>query len=264
MTERRDGWQNVMTVAIAVCLVCSVLVSASAVLLKPRQAANITLDKQKNLLRAAGLFSPGDSPASIAAVMQRVEATVVDLDEARDVDDIDPASFDERAAARDPDTSVVVDAEDDIASIRRRGRYATVYRVMDGERLEQLILPVYGSGLYSMLYGFLALGPDLQTIVGIKFYEQGETAGLGARIDSLKWLAQWGGKRALDTSGRPIILVVKGGVFPGDPDATHKVDAISGATITSTSVQDLLHFWLGDNGFGPYLNSLRRQLTEDT
>lgn len=264
MTERRDDWQYVLTVAVAVCLVCSVLVSASAVLLKPRQVANIMLDKQKNLLWAAGLFSPGDSPGGIAEIMQRVEAEVVDLDEARPIDDIDPASFDERAAARNPDTSVAIDAADDIASIRRRSRYATVYRVMDGDRLEQLILPVYGSGLYSMLYGFLALGPDLRTIVGLKFYEQGETAGLGARVDSLQWLAQWGGKKALDTSGRPIILVVKGGIFPGDPDAIHKVDAISGATITSTSVQDLLHFWLGDNGFGPYLKSLRGQSTEDT
>ncbi|NND37080.1 MAG: NADH:ubiquinone reductase (Na(+)-transporting) subunit C, partial [Gammaproteobacteria bacterium] len=172
-------------------------------------------------------------------------------------------SFDQRAAARNSATSSAIDPADDIAKIRRRSRFATVYLVTDGDRLEQLILPVRGSGLYSMLYGFLALGPDLNTVVGLKFYEQGETAGLGARIDSLQWLAQWGGKRVFDKSGRPIILVVKGGVFPGDPDFIHKVDAISGATITSSSVQDLLHFWLGDFGFGPYLQRMRKQMSEE-
>lgn len=263
MTEKRDGWKNVVTVAVTVCLVCSILVSASAVLLKSRQDANIRLDREMNLLWAAGLFEPGDSPDVVERVMLRVDARVVDLDEAWYADDVDPETLDQRAAARNPATSSAIDAADDLAKIRRRSRYATVYLVMDDDRLEQVILPVRGSGLYSMMYGFLALGPDLSTVVGLKFYEQGETAGLGARIDSLQWLAQWGGKRVVDTSGRPIILVVKGGVFPGDPDSIHKVDAISGATITSSSVQDLLHFWLGEHGFGPYLQRMRKQLSEE-
>lgn len=264
MTDRRDGWQNVVTVAVSVCFVCSILVSTAAVLLKPRQDVNIALDRQKNLLQAAGLFQPGDSIDSIQAVMQRVEVRVVDLDAGRYVDDVDPDAFDQRAAARNPATSMALEPQDDLGDIRRRSRYATVYLVRDEGRLQQLILPVRGSGLYSMLYGYVALGPDLRTLVGLKFYEHGETAGLGARIDSLRWLAQWGGKKVVDTSGRPVIQVVKGGVLAGDPDAVHKVDAISGATITSTSVQNLLHFWLGELGFGPYLERLRQQSGEET
>ncbi len=121
-----------------------------------------------------------------------------------------------------------------------------------------------GAGLYSTLYGFIALGSDLRTVVGLKFYEHGETAGLGAEVDNPRWLAQWEGKVALDRSGRPVLEVVKGGVPPGDPDAIHKVDAISGATITSKSVQNLLVFWLDQAGFGPYLETLRRQTIEES
>jgi len=264
MTDKRDGWKNVVTVAVSVCLVCSILVSSAAVLLRPRQAANAALDVQKNLLQAAGLFAPGDSPEVVADLMQRVEARVVDLDAATYADDIDPDRFDQRAAARTDATSIAIDPGADIANIRRRSRYATVYHVREGARVQQVVLPVRGSGLYSMLYGFVALGPDLSTVVGLKFYEQGETAGLGAEVDNPRWLAQWQGKQALDRSGQPVIEVVKGGVPPGDPDAVHKVDAISGATITSKSVEHLLAYWLGDGGFGPYLERLRRQSGEES
>ncbi len=259
MTEQRDGWQHVVAVAASVCLVCSILVSATAVLLGPRQDANAALDMQKNLLQAAGLYRPGDPLENIDALMQGVEARVVNLDQGRYVDDIDPRTFDQRAAARGKLTSMAIDPEADLARIQRRSLYATVYLIMDGQDLAQVILPVHGSGLYSTLHGFIALGSDLRTIVGLKFYEQGETAGLGAEVDNPRWLAQWEGKVALNRDGLPVIEVVKGGVLPGDPDAIHKVDAISGATITSRSVQNLLKFWLDEAGFGTYLKNLRQQ-----
>jgi len=263
MTEQRDGWQHVVAVAAAVCLVCSILVSSAAVLLGPRQAANAALDMQKNLLHAAGLYRPGDPLSNIGALMQGVEARVVDLETGRYVDDIDARTFDQRAAARGRLTSIALDPETDLARIQRRSLYAPVYLIREGPDLAQVILPVHGSGLYSTLHGFIALGPDLRTIVGLKFYEQGETAGLGAEVDNPRWLAQWEGKIALDRAGLPIIEVVKGGVAAGDPDASHKVDAISGATITSRSVQNLLTFWLDEAGFGPYLKNLRQQADEE-
>jgi Na+-transporting NADH:ubiquinone oxidoreductase subunit C len=259
MAERRDGWKNVVTVAVSVCLVCSILVSTTAVVLRPRQQANVALDVQKNLLQAAGLYRPGDSRDAVRELMQTVEARVVDLDAADWAAGIDAATFDQRAAARGAVTGVDIDRGADLAQIRRRSRYATVYLVRDRGSLRQVILPVRGSGLYSMLYGFVALGPDLRTVAGLKFYEQGETAGLGAEVDNPRWLAQWRGKQAVDEYGTPVIEVVKGGIVPGDPHVDRKVDAISGATITSTSVQNMLTYWLGDDGFGPWLERLRRQ-----
>ena len=198
MTDAKDSWKNVVTVAVSLCLVCSILVSATAVLLAPRQAANATLDVQRNLLQAAGLLKPGDSAERIAELMQGVEARVVKLDDGSYVDDIDPAAFDQRAAARADETSVALRPDEDLAKIKRRSRYATVYLIRDGDRLRQVILPVRGAGLYSTLYGFIAMGADLRTIIGLKFYEQGETAGLGAEVDNPRWLAQWEGKVALD------------------------------------------------------------------
>lgn len=264
MTEQKDGWKNVVTVAVLLCLVCSVLVSATAVLLGPRQAANATLDTQKNLLLAAGLLKPGDSNDRVAELMRRVEARVVDLGDGSYADEIDPDTFDQRAAARGEATSIAIDPQADVARLQRRSIHATVYLIAEGGSLRQLILPVRGAGLYSTLYGFIALGPDLRTVVGLKFYEQGETAGLGAEVDNPRWLAQWEGKVALDRVGRPTLEVVKGGVDPGDPRAIHKVEAISGATITSRSVQNLLRFWLDEAGFGPYLERLRQQSAEDS
>lgn len=264
MIDGKDGWKNVVAVAASLCLVCSILVSSTAVLLAPRQAANIALDVQKNLLQAAGLLRPGDSMRKVGELMQAVEPRVVQLSDGTYVDGIDPDSFDQRAAVRDKTTSVAINPEADLARIRRRSRYATVYLVKDGDALRQVILPVRGAGLYSTLYGFIALGRDLRTVVGLKFYEHGETAGLGAQVDNPRWLAQWEGKVALDRLGRPVLEVVKGGVAPGDPDAIHKVDAISGATITSKSVQNLLIFWLDEAGFGPYLNRLRQRSVEES
>jgi len=264
MTDAKDDWKNVFAVALSLCLVCSVLVSATAVLLAPRQAENVTFDAQKNLLQAAGLFRPGDSPGRISELMQGVAARVVNLSDGSYVDDIDPATFDQRAAARADSTSMVLSPQMDLARIQRRSLYATVYLIREGGKLQQVILPVRGAGLYSTLYGFIALGSDLRTVIGLKFYEQGETAGLGAEVDNPRWLAQWEGKVALDRAGRPVLQVVKGGVRPGDPDAIHKVDAISGATITSKSVQNLLRFWLDEAGFGPYLERLRRQSSEES
>lgn len=264
MTDAKDEWRNVLAVALTLCLVCSVLVSLTAVLLAPRQAANATRDVQKNLLLAARLLGPGDSLDEIDTLMQRVESRVVNLQDGTYVEDIDPGAFDQRAASRDKSTSVAIDPQEDVARIRRRSLYATVYLIRDGEKLQQLILPVRGAGLYSTLYGFIALGADLRTIVGLKFYEQGETAGLGAEVDNPRWLAQWEGKVALNRTGRPVLEVVKGGVAAGDPDAVYKVDAISGATITSKSVQNLLRFWLDEAGFGPYLERLRQQSAEES
>ena len=85
---------------------------------------------------------------------------------------------------------------------------------------------------------------------GITFYRHAETAGLGARIGELEWRALWVGRRALDEEGTPRIEVVKG---RADRTSPYEVDGISGATLTGNGVTAALRFWLGEDGFGPYL-----------
>jgi Na+-transporting NADH:ubiquinone oxidoreductase subunit C len=106
------------------------------------------------------------------------------------------------------------------------------------------------------MYGFLALDKDLATIRGLSFYKHGETPGLGGEVDNPVWKAKWPGRLAFGEAGTPDIHVIKGAAGPVESDP-HRVDGLSGATITSNGVTHLLRFWLGENGFGPYLSKLR-------
>ena len=148
--------------------------------------------------------------------------------------------------------------EQDIASIRRRADYSTVYVVenTDGS-IKTLILPIHGYGLWSTLYGFMALESDLQTVVGLGFYQHAETRGLGGEVDNPNWKAQWQGKVVYDESGDVDISVIKGSVDPNSPKAEHQIDGLAGATLTSRGVESLVRFWLGEDGFGPFLDHLR-------
>jgi Na+-transporting NADH:ubiquinone oxidoreductase subunit C len=134
---------------------------------------------------------------------------------------------------------------------------ALIFVLRDGDRTEGLVLPVEGYGLWSTLYGYLALEADANTIRGITFYEHGETAGLGGEVDNPRWKALWPGRRAFDENGELRIRVKKGAAGPPDRDP-YQVDGLSGATLTTNGVTHLIHFWLGENGFGRYLDEYRR------
>ena len=125
---------------------------------------------------------------------------------------------------------------------------------MNGDTVDQIVLPVYGKGLWSTLYGFLALAADTRTVRGITFYQHAETPGLGGEVDNDDWKAQWIGRVALDDEYQPQIDVVRG---VADPDTDYQVDGLSGATITSNGVEGLVDYWLGDDGFGPFLERFR-------
>lgn len=251
-----DSRKKTFIVAFVLCLICSIAVSSAAVLLKPVQDKNKQLDKQRNIVAIADLAKEG---MSVNEAFQQVEAKVVDLQTGDYVDDIDPATFDARAAAVDPKQNVVLTKEQDIASIKRRAKYATVYLVKDQQgRLEKIILPVSGYGLWSTLYGFLALQGDANTIIGLGFYEHAETPGLGGEVDNPNWKAQWVGKKVFDEQGQIAIHVTKSPVAENDPRAVYDVDALSGATLTSNGVNNLVRFWVGPDGFGPYLQKIRQ------
>lgn len=251
-----DTIKKTITVTLALCIVCSVVVSTAAVLLRPAQQANQELDFKSNILAAAGLL---DSEKGIEEIFaERVTIRMVDLETGQFTDDVDPANYDQHKAARDPERSMNLTGDEDIAGISRRERYSEAYWIEDPEgNLETLIIPVRGYGLWSTLYGLLALEPDAKTVVGLTFYEHAETPGLGGEIDNPAWRALWPGKEIYDDNGDVAISVVKGSVDSSDPDSEHKVDGLSGATLTGRGVQNLLRFWLGDKGFKPFLTNMR-------
>jgi len=252
----RDSTAKVLTVAFLLCLVCAVLVSAAAVGLKSRQERNKVEEKRKNILQAAGLYEEGQP---IAEQFKKIQPRVVDLQTGRFTDRFDAATFDSRAARRDAATSHRIPAGRDLAAIKTRSSYMEVYLVMDDGRLRQVILPVYGKGLWSTMYGFVSLADDLTTVNGFAFYEHGETPGLGGEIDNPAWKKQWPGKKIYDETGEIRIEVLKGTVDKDAPDAVYQADGLAGATLTARGVGNLLRYWLGEDGYQPFLETLKEE-----
>lgn len=247
---------KIIFMAVALCLVGSVLVSAAAIGLRPYQEANAKLSKQRNILQVAGLYEDGAKVGEVFTA--RIEPKVVDLRTGKFTDDVDPETYDERLAERDPALSEALTADNDPAGIKRRAHYATVYLVKDDTGFETVILPVHGYGLWSTLYGFVALKPDGDEIVGLQFYDHGETPGLGGEVDNPTWRAQWEGKQLFDDAGDLAIEIVKSGAS-GD----HEIDGLAGATLTSRGVDNLVRYWVGEDGFGPFLANLTEELADN-
>lgn len=216
-----------LLVAFLVSLVCSSLVASAAVVLKPRQVANALLDMRRNILEVAGLMDPA---GDVDELFQSIDRRVVDLGAGAYVEGVDPEG--------NPELGVVY-------LVRREGE------------VSRIIVPVSGYGLWSTMYGFVALRADANTIADITFYAHGETPGLGDFIAKPSWRELWRGKRVVDEAGDLKIEVIKGRVPEDDPLADYRVDGVSGATLTGNGVTKLVQHWLGDDGYGPYLRDLR-------
>jgi Na+-transporting NADH:ubiquinone oxidoreductase subunit C len=249
--------------AAAVCVVCAVLVSSSAVLLRDRQVANVELDRKRNVLMAAGVLGEDRSPSREETERRFASFDVVPVDLRTGEEDagFDGEDYDPRRALADPAASRAVPRND--AQVSRVPNHVLVYRELgeDG-RLQLLVLPVEGMGLWGTMYGFLALGPDLRTVRGLAYYEHKETPGLGAEVDSTGWKQLWPGRIVFDDVGTPVIEVVRGRAGPAAADP-HRVDGLAGATITGRGVTGTLRFWLGEYGYGPYLERLREGDSDD-
>jgi Na+-transporting NADH:ubiquinone oxidoreductase subunit C len=244
--------------AAAVCLVCGVAVASSAVGLREQQEKNKVVDRKAKVLAAAGLLPEGKVTAEEVTKLyaESVVPRVVNLKTGESVEGTDPASFDMQAAMKDPATSE--SAPDNPAKVSRIPEQGLYYEIQSGGKTESLVLPVEGKGLWSTLYGYLALESDTVTIKGLIFYQHGETPGLGGEVDNPRWQSLWDGRKAFDAEFKPVVEVAKGeaGSVEQDP---HRVDGLSGATITSRGVTHLLRFWLGEHGYGPTLTRYREQ-----
>ncbi len=242
---------NTLRVAFGVCLVCAVVVSTAAVTLRPAQEANRMQFRQVNILQTAGMYETG---TDVAATFERIERRFVELETGDFVER--PDSYDQQQASRDPEQSRALDR--DPAGIRRQALVAEVYLARDEDgRLTRVVLPVHGYGLWSTMYGFIALERDLDTISGLRFYEHAETPGLGGEIDNPRWIASWEGKQLYDDDGALAIEVLKGQAPAG---SDHQIDGLCGATLTTRGVNNLVRFWMGDDGFGPFLDQLGERI----
>ena len=266
--------RHTFTVSLVLCLVCSFLVSGAAVLLRDLQEENVANSRRRNILMAAfplelpdeGSFAEFYSSRNVAGIAEYFEEHVVsfrvDLQDGETVPTTDAErDYDQVKAAKNPGREPKLDLRQnpqrDLAGIKAREDVGWVYVVRDdheGVAVETIVLPIRGYGLWSTLKGFLAIdakalarGPAETIVRGLTYYEHGETPGLGGEVDNPTWKAKWPGRRVFDSEWNVKLQVTKNPV--GDFD----VDALTGATITSTGVSRMLKFWLGSDGYGNYL-----------
>ena len=244
---KQESTARTFLVALFVAVSCSLLVSLTAVGLAERQQANRDLDLLKNVLTAAGVE---DADA--------IDLRIVELDTGEYVtsQQIGQGTYDQQAAIEDHALSRDIPSDEDLASIGRREKYSYV-GLIHGEDggIDRLILPVRGQGFASLVRAFVVIDADGTTVRSLTIFEQAETPGLGGEITNPAWLASWQGKRIYDEGGSVQIAVVKGA---GASDA-YQVDALSGATVTSDAMTNLMRYWFGDTGFKTYLDRLRSE-----
>lgn len=242
----------IFTFSAALCLVCSMMVSVSAVGLRNRQEENKILDRQKSVLQASQIIKAGQkvSREEVVKLFEKIEPHVISIESGEYLDDIDAATF-------APEDIEWVAAPANSAGIQEIPKEQQVFHVLDdNNKTKMLVLPIYGKGLWSTLRGYIALDKDGNTVRGITYYEHGETPGLGGEVDNPRWKNLWPGRKIYDDNGRVAIQVIKGSA--GSPEADpHRVDGLSGATLTSRGVSNMLNFWMGENGYGPFISNFK-------
>lgn len=250
-----DTIKKTFIVAIVLCLVCSVVVSFAAVMLRPLQAANQAAFLKRNVLQAAHMYDP-DVP--LEEQFEQFTPRIVDLKKGQFTDEISPENFDQERAAKDPQRSINIPEDEDVAGIGRRSNYVKAYTLETDEGVEMVVLPIKGYGLWGTLYGFLALESDGNTVVGLSYYDHQETPGLGGEVDNPRWKNLWQDKKIYNDEEEVAITVIKGSVDSGDPRSEYKVDGLAGATLTSRGVHQMFQYWLGESGYKEFLSNLRR------
>jgi len=235
-----------LAMAFLVSAVSALAVSGAAVLLGPKLDANRAAEAQARL-EAMIATLPGLEALLADSGADSLEAVVVDLSTAQ-IAGIDAASFDPEATR---DRATPLSPEADIAGIGRRPDLARLYLLRRDGALKLIILPVHGAGYQSTIRGFLALEGDRNTVAALTITEQGETPGLGAKIEDAAWQALWPGTKLADDTGTLRIAVAKGGAT-----SEYEVDGITGATRTGNGIANMIRFWVGPDGYGPILDAL--------
>lgn len=246
---RRESDLKTFFTALIIAVVCSFFVAGANVLLKPKQDMNREMERKRNILLAGGYLKDG---VDVNEAFKSVETYMVDMRTGEGVKGDAGKYFENiRKLASDSD-SVKLTKEQDSAVIKSIPAKIPVFIIRDGGKVSKLIMPIYGSGLWSTMYGFMALNSDMNTVSGITFYDHGETPGLGGEIDNPLWKALWVDKKIFANDGSVALSIVKGGA-----KGESQIDSLSGATMTSRGVENTVRFWMGVDGFGKYISKIK-------
>jgi Na+-transporting NADH:ubiquinone oxidoreductase subunit C len=244
-----------------------VLVTVTAVHLKPLQKAYQNLERNRAIVAVSGLTSDLNqlSDREVINLFQSIEARIIELDTGKFDTTYSPDTFETWLLDNDVEFSIEIPMENDLAKLARRSRLITIYLVKDAndaEALKRMIFPIYGQGMWSKISGFIALEYDLNSIADITFYQQGETAGIGDKILSPDWQSSWQGRKLYDETNTLKIGPRLTKKNQSEPDAVYQFDAISGATVTVDSVKNLVRYWFGSHGYETFLNEYRSGRTK--
>ena len=225
---RSDAYTIAFTTIITVIL--GLGLSATADSLRDRQILNEQLDIKKNILSVLGYKQ--ETPWTNEEVQSLYDSNINEI--------------------RIDEVGSVLDEVD------KSGNFSyTIYQSRENNKVTGYAIPIAGKGLWGTMYGYFAIEPDAETVKGITFYKHKETPGLGAEVDKDWFKNNFIGKKLTDKNGELVsIEVVKGYVSKTDPDALHKVDGISGATITGTGLTTFLKSDL--EKYEPYFARVRR------
>lgn len=232
------GYATVMVVIVAVVL------SVAALGLKNKQQQNIEIEKKSDILRSVGLLEIPKGADKNQTVVAEYDKYIKDLFLVNEKGEV--------VASEDP-FAVFINLNRQYA-LPAAERQLPVF-VSEKEGARHYIFPVQGSGLWGPIWGYIALDDDLNTVYGAVFAHASETPGLGAEIATSVFQDQFKGKTIFENGTYVGIEVLKGaGASAGNP---HAVDAISGGTITSRGVQQMIDDCLA--GYKAYIIAQRAQ-----
>ena len=219
-------------------IVVAVLLASAAIVLGPYQAKNIRLEKMQNILSSIGIKTTREEAEKL--YNQYVKEQLVLNSKGEPIT--------EKISAFDIDLKKELDK----ARLGKANEQLFPLFVFDKDGKLYYVIPVRGKGLWGPIWGYIALEGDLNTVYGASFGHKGETPGLGAEIETEEFQRQFKGKKIFDEAGNFVsVHLIKGGAAPGD---LHGVDAVSGGTITSTGVSEMLQRTI--NSYLPYFKTI--------
>jgi len=251
-----DSVTKTLGVAFVICLVCSLVVSFAAVNLRDLQKENATNNQSIKILQAAKIY---DSSVDVKIQFSKLEMKYVDFNSGKILDSYENfviEDYDQLKSTRNPNLSTSLSASEDIAIIKNRENVGKFFIVRNEDSsIDKLILPIRGYGLWGTLYGYMAIEEDFNTVAGLEFYDHKETPGLGAEVDNPKWKAMWPGKKIYEND-EVKLAVMKGKVETDDANIDYRVDGLSGATLTSRGVTNMISYWFGESGYAKLFKEL--------
>ncbi|MFO7843720.1 MAG: NADH:ubiquinone reductase (Na(+)-transporting) subunit C [Bacteroidales bacterium] len=219
-------------------VVVAAILSIAAMTLQPLQKKNVEINKKVNILTSIN-----------------IESTANDAEDIFDKYIVESYVVDHRGNKKEEVDAFEVDMKKEMDKPLEKRNLPVFISIKDNEE-KQYIFPVYGKGLWGPVWGYISLEDNLSTVYGANFSHQGETPGLGAEISNKEFQDQFIGKEIFNENGEFVsVSVKKGGT--ANPQSKYEVDGISGGTITSEGVDEMLNDCL--KSYIPYFENVKNQ-----